>query len=206
MNKFFSKTAKMIFILFLSGCAATPVKPRHTNPFPQKIALLPLDNMAVDIDASMIMENLIESYLDSAGFDLQDRKITYEKLNTIGISDGGQLNSTTPQQLSKLLDVDALLYGEVREFNNQNIGVYYSRTVEVYIKMVDGKTGEMLWETTTRKSNSKLGLSKETALNNIKSGYAQKAMEAIMKSPLKEEADEVARRIAKELSRFRRDW
>jgi len=206
MNKIFKQTIKMSFVILLYSCASAPLKPKHTTPFPEKLALLPFDNMSVDIDASFIMENLLESYIDSAGFDLQDRKITYERLKLIGISDGGQLNSITTQELGKLLEADALIYGEVREFNNKNIGVYYSRTVEVYIKLVDSKTGEILFETIKRKSNSKLGLSKEAALDNLKTGYAQKALETITKSPLKEEADEVARMLAKELSKFRRNW
>ncbi|HOL62406.1 MAG TPA: DUF799 family lipoprotein [Elusimicrobiales bacterium] len=206
MIEIFKNKFIILFLIFLYSCASAPVVQKHNEPFPEKIALLPFDNMSVDIDASDIMENLIESYIDSQGFDLQDMKITREKLNLIGITDGGQLNSQTPLELANLLGVDAVLYGEVREFSNKNIGFYYSRTVEVYVKLVDPKTSRIIWETTKRKSNSKLGLSKEAALNNLKSGYAQKAFETLMKSQLKEEADEVARMIAKELSKFRRNW
>ncbi|MEW6011842.1 MAG: GNA1162 family protein [Elusimicrobiota bacterium] len=206
MNKIFKKIIEIGFFILLYSCVSAPVKPKHNTPFPEKIALLPFDNMSVDIDASFIMENLLESYIDSAGFNLQDRKITYQRLNSIGISDGGQLSSLTTQELGKLLEADALIYGEVREFNNKNLGVYYSRTVEVSIKLIDSKTGEILFETVKRKSNSKLGLSKEAALDNLKTGYAQKAFETIMKSPLKQEADEVARMLAKELSKFRKEW
>lgn len=63
-----------------------------------------------------------------------------------------------------------------------------------------------MFETVKRKSNSKLGLSKEAVLDNLKTGYALKTLETITKSPLRQEADDVARMLTKELSKFRKNW
>lgn len=205
-------TAKPLEILLpfllLAGCAAPAAAPkaRHAAPFPQRLALLPMDNQSTDLRGPDLVRELLKDSLDLANFELAENAEVDEKLKSIGISDGGQLNAVTPQRLGELLGADALVYGDLTEFSNANVGVYANRTVEVSLKLVDAKTGEKLWETSKRKANSKLGLSKDAALGNLKSGYAEKALEGIMNNPLRPEAEEAVRLLVKDLLKFRRSW
>jgi hypothetical protein len=194
--------------LLLAGCAAPAAAPKaaHSSPFPQRIALLPMDNQSTDLRGPELVRELLKDSLDLANFDLAANAEIDEKLRSIGISEGGQLNAVTPQKLGELLGVDALIYGDLTEFSNANVGVYSNRTVEAALKLVDAKTGEKLWEATKRKADSKLGLSKDAAVSNLKSGYAAKALEGLMNSPLLPEAEEAVRLLVKDLVKTRRNW
>jgi len=191
----------------LAGCAATaPSSVRHAAPFPATIAMLPLENQSLDLRAPELLRELLDTYLSAADFNLTDIKEAEEKLKSLGISEGGQLNAVTPQKLAGLLGADALLYGDIETFNNANIGVYAGRTVKVKLWLVDGKTGETLWETEKSKANSRLGLSKDTAKNILISGYAEKAVENLMDNPLYPESEDVVRLLVRALGKARRDW
>jgi len=197
--------ALILSLAVLAGCAATaPV--RHAARFPRVLALLPLENQSLDLRAPEILRELLDTYLAAARFTLTDVKEADEQLRGLGISEGGQLNSVTPQKLALLLGADALLYGDIETFNNSNIGVYAGRAVKVRLWLVDGKTGETLWETGKSKANSELGLSKGTAKKILVKGYAAKAAENIMDNPLYSESEDVARQLVRELGKARRDW
>lgn len=194
--------------LLLAGCAAPAAAPKesHAAPFPSRLALLPMDNQSTDLRGPELVRELLKDSLDLANFDLAENAEVDVKLKGIGISDGGQLNAVTPQRLGELLEADALVYGDLTEFNNANVGVYANRTVEISLKLVDAKTGEKLWESTKRKANSKLGLSKDAAVGNLKAGYAEKALESVMNNPLRPEAEEAVRLLVKDLVKTRRNW
>lgn len=198
----------IVSLTVLSGCAGTVTAPiaRHGSSFPTTIALLPFENQSLDLRAPEIMRDLMDTYLSAANFNLTDVKEAEEKLHGIGISEGGQLNAVTPQKVGELLGADALLYGEIETFNNANIGVYASRTVKVNLRLVNAKTGATLWETEKSRVNSELGLSKDTAKNILVKGLTTKAAENIMDNPLYPESEDVARQLARELGKARRDW
>lgn len=196
-----------LFLAVFSGCATTSVPSvRHASPFPSIIALLPFENQSLDLRAPEVFRELMDTYLSASGFNITDVKEAEEKLRGIGISEGGQLGAVTPQKLGELLEADALLYGDIETFNNANIGVYASRTVKVILRLVDAKTGEVLWETEKSKVNSKLGLSKEAAKDILVSGYANKVAENIMDNPLYPESSDVARLLVRELGKARKSW
>ncbi|MBI4669071.1 MAG: DUF799 family lipoprotein [Elusimicrobia bacterium] len=190
----------------VASCASRGPIVRHDTPFPSKIALLPMNNLSVDMQGPILVRKLIEDHLIGSGYDIYDVETTDLKLRTISITDGGQLNATTPQELGKLLDVEALLYGELVEFKNMNIGVYSNRVVEAKFRLVDARTGEKLWESTKKQSNKKLGLSSEAIRDQLIEGYATKILENVMKNPLRPESEFVTRQLVKDLNRTRKNW
>ncbi|WKZ31739.1 MAG: DUF799 family lipoprotein [Thermodesulfobacteriota bacterium] len=66
-------------------------------------------------------------------------------LNRMGITLGSQLELTDPLALGELLGVDALVYGYVLNFDNVTTGVYNMKKVRAGFKMVDARTGEVIW-------------------------------------------------------------
>lgn len=188
--------------LALAACAAPPVA-KLDRPFPSQIALLPMNNMSLDMQGPVVVRSLLETYLAAAGIDVLDTQVVDAKLAGLGISDGGQLRAVEPRKLRESLMVDGLLYGELTEFKDQNIGVYHNRTVEARLWLVDAKTGDKLWEATKRKAGSKAGLDKKAAMTNLATGYGQKMQENIEGNPLYEESEDVARQLVRDLNRLR---
>lgn len=197
----------MFLFPLLGGCAAPAPSPAgHGSSFPSTIALLPLENQSLDLRAPELLRDLLDTYLSAANFNLTDVGEAEEKLRGIGIMEGGQLNAATPQKIGKLLEAEALLYGDIETFNNANVGVYASRTVKVRLWLVDAKTGKKLWETEKSKANSELGLSKKAAKGILVKGYATKAAENLADNPLYPESEDVVRLLVRELGKARKNW
>ncbi|MBI4369494.1 MAG: DUF799 family lipoprotein [Elusimicrobia bacterium] len=195
-----------ISLLIVTACGPKAPVVHHGTPFPATVALLPMSNLSVDLQGPLLLRRLMQDALIGVGFDLSDVDMVDGKLRTIGITDGGQLNSTTPQKLGELLGIEALMYGELIEFKRVNIGIYANRVVEARFWLVDANTGEKLWEGSQKKSNKKIATSSKEMKDIFIEGMASKVIENVLKSPLKEEADHVVFMITKELGRVRKDW
>lgn len=200
------KFGAAVTLSLLAACASKGPIVRHSEPFPSKFAVLPMSNLSVDLQGPMVVRNVLETRLAASAYDLANAQEVDDKLKQIGITDGGQLNATTPQKLGLLLGVDALLYGELVEFKNMNIGVYANRVVEAKLKLVDAKTGQTIWETQKKYSEKKLGLDKDSIKDNLVSGYSGKILENIMKNPLRPETEMVVSKLLKELNKTRKNW
>ena len=79
-----------------------------------------------------------------------------EKLLEKEIREAGQINTLTPQELGKLLGVDAVLYTTVTEFSTTYLLAYASMTVGARFELRDAKTGEKLWESDHQVKRAKL--------------------------------------------------
>ena len=193
-------------LIFIAGCAGRGTIVRHAEPFPVKIAVLPFSNLSVDMQGPLVIRNVLETRLAASQYELANSQDIDEKLKSLGITDGGQINATTPQKLGLLLDTEALVYGELVEFKNMNIGVYSNRVVEAKLKLVDAKTGQTIWEAQKKYSNKKFGLDKDAIRDNLVSGYANKMLENILKNPLRQETEMVVAQLVKNLNKTRKNW
>lgn len=165
-----------------------------------EIALLPFNNQTVSLDGPVLVRALIEGELLRAGFRVKGLERTDEALKAIGITDGGQLPSKSPQELARALQVDGLLYGELEAFDSKNVGVYSNRTVGVKLWLVKGEDGSKVWQAEKKKSNPKAALTASGVKDALVEGYGRKLAETAMKSPLKPEAEVVADQIVRDLA------
>lgn len=181
-----------------AGCATAAPPPRHTAPFPKRIALLPMGNMSLDVTAPDLMRNLVDSDLSAGDLDLVPLREVDEKLRTIGITEGGQLGSAAPQKLGALLGADGLLYGDIEEFKGVNVGVYVNRIVDVKLWLVDAQTGTKLWESSRRKAHTEARLNAQAVREAVASD--------ILSSPFRAAAEEVALLLVRDLGKARKSW
>ncbi|MFH0948672.1 MAG: GNA1162 family protein [Elusimicrobiota bacterium] len=156
---------------------------------PQKVAVLPFTNQSIDFDAPALLRYLFNKKLIDCGYDTVSLEEVDEKLIEMGITDAGQLPTTTPKELSEKLDVDGLIYGDVIEFKYTTLGFYYARTVQANFKLFDSKDEKLLWEDERKVSHKKF------EFENIGKAFAkqliEKTVDKALRSPLKEEANEV---------------
>lgn len=134
-------------IVFLASCSyfshnnieAVPRYPNYT------IAVLPLYNAANDINGPImvraIFQEKVKKYFSVkpiAGVDavLKDR---------LGVTLGAQLDMVTAQEVGEALDVDGVVYGYLLNFDDITSGVYNVRKVRAGFRLVDVKTGRVLW-------------------------------------------------------------
>jgi len=115
-----------------------------------KVAVAPMENQTNDLAASDIIRDAFVEGVARKGFAVmpvaESDRILRE---TLGISYGGQLPSTTPEEVCEALGAEAVFYGEVREWGKTTTGIYNSLTVAASFRM-HRKDGALLWEGSDR--------------------------------------------------------
>jgi hypothetical protein len=171
-------------LLLITSCKVVPPKP----PLVETVAILPFDNESNDINADVILQTYVYLALQPSPYRVSDIKDVSERLAKAGIVDGGQLPALDPVKIAKDMGVQALMYGYVESFGYTNIGFYVERKVRLGLKLVDGQTGQTLWENTQTAANRKIALDKKEAQKNFLQGLGNQFVDKLFKSPLEEEA------------------
>jgi len=137
-------------LLSASGCGGRKEVRPELSPvaFPTgpKVAVAPMENRTNDLSGSDIIRDAFAEGVTRKGFAVvpvaeSDRLLR----ETLGISYGGQLPTTSPEEVCKALEVEAVFYGEVQEWSKTTTGIYNSSTVAAAFRMYR-KDGALLWE------------------------------------------------------------
>jgi hypothetical protein len=138
------------FLLLAVGCggskAVRPEAPPAVLPSGPAVAVAPMENKSNDLSASDIIRDAFVAGVGRRGYAVvpvaeSDRRLR----ETLGISYGGQLPSTTPGEVCRALGVEGVFYGEVQEFSKTTTGIYNSVTVAAAFRFY-GKDGALLWQ------------------------------------------------------------
>jgi len=140
----------ILFALFLFyGCGATHgayyVAP---NPYStvRSVAVLPIYNITNDVGgAEMVREQVYKEfvYRHYSVLPLKDSdRMLRERM---GITLGGQLEYTNAKAVARALGVDGLVYGYLLNFDDITTGVYNVKEVRAGFKLIDGKSGAVVW-------------------------------------------------------------
>ncbi|MGB7631553.1 MAG: GNA1162 family protein [Candidatus Deferrimicrobium sp.] len=137
-------------LLSAPGCGGRKeVRPEPSPallPTGPKVAVAPMENKSNDLSASDIIRDAFVEGVARKGVAVlpvaESDRILRE---TLGISYGGQLPSTTPEEVCKALGVEAVFYGDVQEWSKTTTGVYNSSTVAAVFRLY-GNDGALLWE------------------------------------------------------------
>jgi hypothetical protein len=137
-------------LLSAPGCGGRKeVRPEPSPgilPAGPKVAVAPMENRTNDLSGSDIIRDAFAEGLARKGLAVvpvaESDRILRE---TLGISYGGQLPTTSPEEVCKALGVEAVFYGDVQEWSKTTTGIYNSSTVAAAFKMFR-KDGALLWE------------------------------------------------------------
>lgn len=146
-------------IIFLMGCAT----PHHLLVEDYKsrnlrsIAVLPVQNETPHLQAPEIFRPIVHQKIKQKGYESPALSFIDNRLAEKDIREGGQVHSLSPQDLGKLLGVDALLYTTVTEFSTTYLIAYASITVGAKFELKDARTGELLWQADHRVKDMKGG-------------------------------------------------
>lgn len=167
-----------------AGGAHHSVAPDYKDRAPRSIAVLPVLNETVNLNAPVVFRPILLNKLSLKGYETPPLAFIDGRLREKGIHEAGQVNSLAPQQLGNLLGVDALLYAYVTEFSTTYLLAYASMTVGARFELKDAKTGEKLWESAHQVKESKLGLDQKSMGDTLQfaagqsyAPYAQKVID-----------------------------
>ena len=143
----------------LAACAGGPrysVHPDYKSAALRSVAVLPVLNETVSLKAPEVFRPILQNKVSLKGYESPPMAFVDEKLLEKEIREAGQINTLTPQELGKLLGVDAVLYTTVTEFNTTYLLAYASMTVGARFELMNTKTGERLWDSDHQVKESKI--------------------------------------------------
>lgn len=134
-----------MFVLAACAQRVRYVRPDPSNPV-FTVAVLPFYNASNDVEGPRLIRKEFFKRLQNRQYSVMPLEESDALLvNKMGITLGDQLEMTTPEQLGEVLGVDAVVYGYVLNFDDITTGIYNMTKVRAGFKLVDVKTGSVLW-------------------------------------------------------------
>ena len=112
---------------------------------PRTVAVLPFMNEAKSQLGSDEVRKGFYNHFSSLPYKGMKLYTADNILRKAGLTDTETINKTSPEDLGKILGVDAVIYGNISDFDKLFAVVYSSVSVGAEIKMYDTKTGNFLW-------------------------------------------------------------
>lgn len=154
-----------------------------------------MENRSNDIDASAIIRSAFVDAIVQRGWNVVPTEESDRMLReTLGISYGGQLASTTPDEVCRSLDVEGVFYGEVREWNKTTTGIYNKVTVTAAFDLY-AKDGTRVWQ----ESDTQAKVNVPRGGSNIGAEIVVHALGNLLLNPMTPYGKEVAKTIARRL-------
>ncbi|RBP85532.1 DUF799 domain-containing protein [Marinomonas rhizomae] len=148
--------------LFITGCA-TP-QPYNYDALlasePRSILVIPPKNNSVEVNAPYVYLSTISRPLGEKGYYVFPVAVIDTFMKENGLPTPEEMNSVPLDKLYEHIGADAVLYVEINDWG-QKFNVLSSDTVvNVSMRLVDGKTGTLLWDASAyaiQSSNSNNG-------------------------------------------------
>lgn len=121
------------------------VDPYMADHKPRTVAVLPFINQAKSQEGSEAVRRGFYNHFSSLPFKDMEIYRTDNLLRKAGLEDPAAIGAASPQELGKILNVDAVVYGTISNFDKLFAVLYSNVSVGAEIKMMDTKTGKMLW-------------------------------------------------------------
>ncbi len=150
-------------LLLLQSCTvvtkSTVLAPQITSPFkgtysvdpymedhkPRTVAVLPFVNQARSQAGSEAVRRGFYNHFSSMPFKDMELYRVDNLLRKAGLEDPAIINKTAPQDLGKILNVDAVVFGTISDFDKLFLVLYSNVSVGAEVQMFDTKTGKLLW-------------------------------------------------------------
>lgn len=165
-NSILKRVAALASALVLAGCA-TPPAPYDYTAFkaakPATILVLPPLNETTDVKATYGVMSQATQPLAEAGYYVFPVTLVDESFRENGITLSADAHAVGLEKLQSVFGPDAVLYLKVKRYGTTYLVVSSDTTVALEAKLVDGRSGQVLWEgaaqaSTAENQNSQGGL------------------------------------------------
>ncbi len=153
----------ILITFFISSCLVatkgTKISPQITSMFegeykvdpyfeknkPRSVAVLPFVNNSANQQGSEAVRRGFFNHFSSLPYKEMKTYTIDDRLARAGLTDPKVIAGKTPQELGRILDVDAVVYGDITNFDKLFLAVYSQVSVGAELKMFETKTGHFLW-------------------------------------------------------------
>jgi hypothetical protein len=144
----------------------------HKNP-PKSIAILPFGNKTEQEDINEFVRTTFYSHLSAQPYKDIELNEVDQTLKRYHLLNYDKLCDVPPERLGQILNCDAVVIGEVTEFQRVYAGIYSQMAIGASISVWDTRTGKRIWsdEHVTRNHEGGIPLAiTDLAMIGIRSG------------------------------------
>ncbi len=161
----------IIFIIcttFLVSCSninyVHEESPGFKDKRPSVIAVLPVMNETVDLDAPKPFAKVLRRVLKRRGYKVVSQEKIDRKLKEgEGINIAAEVRSIPDKELGEMLGAQALLFTTVLSWETVYLGVYASVTVGARFQLIDANTSEIIWQVEDEAKDVSVAFDKKSA-------------------------------------------
>lgn len=139
-------------VALLSGCATVPPKDytEFRRSHPRSILVLPPLNETADASATYSVFTTTTRPLAEQGYYVLPLALVDQMLKENGLTVPADMHQAPLGKLHEVFGADAVLYIKVESYGTKYVVISSTTVVKAQAKLVDCKTGVLLWEGATR--------------------------------------------------------
>ncbi|HDG7213389.1 GNA1162 family protein [Acinetobacter nosocomialis] len=149
MIKKFLIAGLVISSITFTGCAVTPAPNKDITAYkahmPKSILVLPPVNDSPDVKATYSYWPTVIAPVAEAGYYVFPISVVDNMFKENGVTNGSDAQSIAPQKLQEIFGADAALYIRIKEYGSKYQVIQSVATVSADAKLVDLKTGDVIW-------------------------------------------------------------
>ncbi|KWK76035.1 hypothetical protein WM16_12990 [Burkholderia ubonensis] len=145
----FKLLSVLSIVALLSACAQPAKRPDYTafkKSQPRSILVLPPLNETSDVAATYGMLSQMTLPLAEAGYYVVPVAVMDETFKQNGLANAAEIQETSPAKLREIFGADAALYAKVSKYGSVYQVIDSTTVVTASAKLVDLKTGDVLWQ------------------------------------------------------------
>lgn len=158
MKQKFSIAVGLLALVMLSGCATTQIEPYNYTAFkeadPKSILVLPPTHTTPNVRATNSVFAQVTRPLAESGFYVLPVSLVAESLKENGVTQAAEAHDIPLNKLQEVFGADAVLYLNVTEYGTVYRVVASDTSVTVQARLVNGRTGDLMWAGTARASTA----------------------------------------------------
>ena len=153
----------LVLVLLLNGCMSKQPNMNQklansVDMYPESVAILPFKNETRIEGIETFIRQTLYSHMSVLPYKDVELSLVDEKLKACGLLGYDRVEDIPLDELGYLLGVDAVVFGEVTEFQKVFMGIYSQMAVAVKISIWDTRSGLKVWEDECVSRNHEGGL------------------------------------------------
>ncbi|MGR3911330.1 DUF799 domain-containing protein [Burkholderia sp. SR8] len=145
----FKLMSVLSIVALLSACAQPVKRPDYTafkKSQPRSILVLPPINDTSDVTATYGMLSQMTLPLAESGYYVVPVAVMDETFKQNGLTNAAEIQQTSPAKLREIFGADAALYSKVSQYGTVYRVLASATVVSASAKLVDLRTGDVLWQ------------------------------------------------------------
>lgn len=134
--------------MLLGGCQTT--KPYDYTNFrahpPRSILVIPPLNASTALEGTYSYLSTVSRPIAERGYYIFPVAVVDQFLKENGLPTAGEMNQVSASKVGEITGADAVMYFELKQYGSKFVLLSSVTTVEVLAKLVDTRTGTLLWQ------------------------------------------------------------